>query len=43
MARTIANKISIAVKADLNNNNISKDLYEKILKKKEEIINLQKK
>lgn len=43
MARTIANKISIAVKADLNNNNISKELYEKILKKKEEIINLQKK
>ena len=43
MARTIANKISIAVKADLNNNNVSKDLYEKILKKKEEIINLQKK
>jgi nucleolar protein 56 len=43
MARTIANKISIAVKADLNNNNISKELYEKILKKKEDIINLQKK
>lgn len=43
MARSIANKISIAVKADLNNNNISKELYEKILKKKEEIINLQKK
>ena len=43
MARSIANKISIAVKADLNNNNISKDLYEKILKKKEDIINLQKK
>lgn len=42
MARTIANKISIAVKADLNNNDISKELYEKILKKKEEIVNLQK-
>ena len=43
MARMIANKISIAVKSDLNKNNVSADLYEKIIRKKEELLNLQKK
>lgn len=43
MARMIANKISIAVKSDLNKNNVSTDLYEKIIRKKEELLNLQKK
>ena len=43
MARMIANKISIAVKSDLNKNNVSTDLYEKVIRKKEELLNLQKK